>query len=156
MNGREADKIVGEIYHFIEKSGAITKELSDAFSRIHYALDDIGEKEIPLQRETKPDCTGCPHAERYKYDLYVNDFCRAVCPRYDFFSGDAEDVPISKKTLLLNDIIQYLSLDYQCKFSPNEYCDSHVDCVDCDIAKAQNTALKRIGREFVECSKDGI
>jgi len=154
MNGREADKIVGEIYHFIEKSGAITKELSDAFSRIHYALDDIGEKEIPLQQETKPDCTGCPHAGRYKYDLYVSDFCRAVCTRYSFAPDDTENVTLGKE--LLSEIIHYLSLDYQCKFSPNEHCDSHVDCVDCNTAKAQSTTLKRIVKEFSEWSKNGI
>lgn len=146
MNGIEADKIVGEIYHFIEKSGAITKELSDAFSRIHYALEDIGEKEIPLQQETKPDCTGCPHAGRYKYDLYVSDFCRAVCTRYEFTSDDVENVTLSKDMIMK--ILQYLSLDHQCKVVPTEFCNSHAECVDCNIAKTQSTLLNDMVKEF--------
>lgn len=147
MNGKKADEIVGEIYHFIKKSGALTKELDDAFSRIHYALDDIGDKEIPLEQETKPDCTGCPHAERYKYDLYVSDFCRDVCTRYSFTPDDAENVTLSKD--LIGNIVQYLSLDHQCKIVPTEFCNSYAECVDCIITQRQSNLLSDIVKELV-------
>lgn len=65
-----------------------------------------------------------------------------------------ENVTLSKD--LMENIIRYLSLDKQCKFSPGEYCDSHVDCVDCNIAKAQSITLQRIEKEFAKWSKNGI
>lgn len=122
MNIREADKALGEVFHIVERNTVMTKDLDEAFSMIHYALEKIESVEKQRGCETCALKTDCPEKSK--------------------------NVPMSKK--LLKDIIKYLSLDHQCKFSPNEYCDSHVDCVDCDIAKAQSITLKRIEKEFLE------
>ena len=142
MNIREADKALGEVFHLVERNTVMTKDLDEAFSMIHYALEKIEEKE-------KRSCDNCDH----KSDS-------ALCTCFSIYdippirNQAVENVTFGKE--LLSEIIHYLSLDKQCKFSPNEYCDSHVDCVDCDIAKAQSITLQRIEKEFAKWSKNGI
>lgn len=126
MNIREADKALGEVFHIVERNTVMTKDLDEAFSMIHYALEKI--------EADKHRCETCA--------------LKTDCPE------ESKNVPLSKK--VLGGIVNYLSLDLKCKFSPSEFCDSHVDCVDCDIAKAQSITFQMIEKEFAKWSKSGI
>ena len=128
MNAREADDRLGEIFHLVERNTVMTEHLDEAFSMIHYALEKIESVEKQRGCETCALKTDCPEKSK--------------------------NVPTSKK--VLGGIVNYLSLDLKCKLSPNEFCDSHVDCVDCDIAKAQSITFQMIEKEFAEWSKSGI
>ena len=142
MNIREADKALGEVFHLVERNTVMTKDLDEAFSMIHYTLDKIEEKQ-------KRSCDNCDH----KSDS-------ALCTCFSIYdippirNQAVKNVTLSK--VLLSEIIDYLSLDKQCKFTSNEFCNEHIECDDCDIAKAQSIALQKIEEEFSEWLKNGI
>lgn len=134
MNIREADKALGEVFHIVERNTVMTKDLDEAFSMIHYALEKIEEKQ-------KRSCDNCDH----KSDS-------ALCTCFSIYdippirNQAAENVTLSKNIIMK--ILQYLSLDRQCKIVPTEFCNSNAECVDCNIAKEQSTLLNDMVKEF--------